>query len=450
MDRIRQCVVCSMAAGVALVLLDGMLSQRVKDDGPSDVERLRNPPKIVTRNQDKIPVRSSSARPPLSTYAGTVDNSGEIPEELRTKLWQDISSAVCPISFTETVATQLQPWTAGNNTGISTAMLDRLYCIRKQVARVSIVHSEIRQVNWQLTMDHSRLRSAFWFLHLAINRAKQRGNPIPDVEFIMNPTDKTSNFASGKQRTDKLGNELRQAPLFCNVKCGLDASISFPLYYHTIYGLPDGQMSLDMYYAKYNALKGLGRKLQWTEKKDKLFFSSSNTRGFRGKLFEKKSSYIEALSHNVPLSQYGDYKYLVYTYGHSGWSGRLRELAFINTTLLMETTECREFFVDSFVSGVDFVPVAEDFSDIEEVLERTRSDPEKAQKMAASWYKKGEHLMSLECVLDYIENLLREYAKLQNFVPEAHPDWERHYMNSSAQYFLDPRPPSLDMCRDHF
>ena len=113
------------------------------------------------------------------------------------------------------------------------------------------------------------------------------GNPIPDVEMIINPTDKTSKFASGRQQKNKdgalagssrscyvfvcacvcarcavgvphtsgtlwltvalcpgPGKALRSAPLFCNVKCKGDTSISFPLYYHALYGMSDGQMSL--------------------------------------------------------------------------------------------------------------------------------------------------------------------------------------------------------------
>ena len=45
----------------------------------------------------------------------------------------------------------------------------------------------------------------------------------------------------------------------------------------------------------------------------------------------------------------------MYTYGHSGWSQRLRELAFMNATVLMESSDCSEFFFDSFVPNVSFM-----------------------------------------------------------------------------------------------
>ena len=78
----------------------------------------------------------------------------------------------CPANFAGAVAKQLAPWA---DTGIQMGMLDHLYCIRKQVARVSIHGGRIRQVNWQLNMDHNRLRSSFWLLRQTIDRAQQRG-----------------------------------------------------------------------------------------------------------------------------------------------------------------------------------------------------------------------------------------------------------------------------------
>ena len=242
-------------------------------------------------------------------------------------------SSNCTLDFSIAVGIQLEPWTAS---GITQEMLDELYCIRKQVARVSIHKGRLSQQNWQLTMDHNRLRSAFWLLHRVIDRAAAQRNPIPDVEFVVNPTDKTSKFASGKQQKDSDGKRLRSAPLFCNVKCKGDTSISFPLYYHMLYGEPDGQMSYDMYQSRRKKLENMEDGVAWNAKSPKLFFSATNVRGNRGKVFKMESPHLTTLMQNVPLRTYGQYQYSLYTYGHSGWSRRLRELAYFNTTVLME------------------------------------------------------------------------------------------------------------------
>lgn len=92
-------------------------------------------------------------------------------------------------------------------------MIDAVYCVRKHVAAISLHNGVVRQRNWQLGMDHNRLRSGLWLLQLAVRRATANGNPLPNVEFIVNPTDKTANFASGKQMGDKRGNRLRQVSI---------------------------------------------------------------------------------------------------------------------------------------------------------------------------------------------------------------------------------------------
>lgn len=402
-----------------------------------------------------VTLKSTPIARPVERKANTEGQQKATPEiklgpplgGLEGKLWDDLLSRTCSADFSAAIAKQLEPW---SKTGIQMGTLDRLYCIRKQVSRVSIRNGELRQANWQLNMDHNRLRSSFWLIQLVLQRANQRGDPLPDVEMIVNPTDKTARFASGRQQKDEKGIALRSAPLMCNVKCANDTSISFPLYYHTLYGLPDGQMSLEMYHAKFTALEHMGTNVKWDAKQDKLFFSATNARGHRAKLFDIKSPYLEAVSKNVPLKKYGGYKYNVYTYGHSGWSRRLREMMFMNTTVFMETSSCNEFFFDSLHPGTDYIPVAEDLSDLQDRLESVARDPDTARIISNNWLKSAKPLMRLECILDYIEQLLRAYAKLQKFDPPDRSDWGLHTLDSNAQYFLESTPPDVTTCRPYF
>jgi hypothetical protein len=303
-------------------------------------------------------------------------------------------------------------------------------------------------------MDFNRLRSSFWLIQLVLQRAAQRDDPIPDLEMVLNPTDKSAQFASGRQQSDKFGIELRSAPLMCNVKCAnatwTDTSISFPLYYHTLYGLPDGQMSLQMYKDKFAALEQIGTATSWDEKKNKLFFSATNARGHREKMFEIKSPMLEAVTRKVPLKTYGEYKYNAYTYGHSGWSARLRELMFMNTTVLMEKSMCNEYFFDSLREGIDYVPVAEDLSNLQELLERVSQNTVGVRQMANRWVEAAKPLMTLECILDYMENVLRAYSKLQRFDPPDRSAWPLHSIDSPAKYFLEKTPPKVEVCRPFF
>ena len=122
----------------------------------------------------------------------------------------------------------------------------------------------------------------------------------------------------------------------------------------------------------------------------------------------------------------------------------------MNSTVLMEKSDCSEFFYDKFEPGVHYIPVQEDLSDLPKQLSATISNQAQAREMAAQWVSVGQSLLSLECILDYIDNLLRGYAKLQRFVPRLHESWPLHHLNSTAHYFLQSEPPSIATCSPHF
>ena len=187
-----------------------------------------------------------------------------------------------------------------------------------------------------------------------------------------------------------------------------------PRYFHPLYGLPDGQMGLSRYAEKRTELQRMGSSEAWYSKENKMYFSATNTRGNRASMFSVQSSNLKAERRKVPVALYGRYvmpssdyfdhcllrwicaetavnkcmcvcvcvcvyetffmihistlgicltlnhfivrmgryRYSVYTYGHSGWSARLRELTFMNTTVFMEESPCHEWYhhmcVDSY------------------------------------------------------------------------------------------------------
>lgn len=293
--------------------------------------------------------------------------------ERENEIWAKLVSENCPVDFSDVIKYHLKPW---SDSGITIDMLDQIYCTRKQVVRVSIVNGSLRQENWQLNMDHQRMFSSFWLLRLMIRRAKERGNPLPDVEFIANPNDKTSKFASGRNPLDPLSHAMPKMPLFCNAKCDGDESISFPFMFNSPFGQSqDGKMSLIQYQNIYEQLKKDGSPFEWEKKIPKMFFSGLNERGHRADLLRKRDSNMVTLAMQVEMAKYGKYQYLVYTYGHSGWSRRLREMAFMNTVVLMENSSCHEFYWHPFKPGVHYIPVQEDLSDLSTRLAAAIADP---------------------------------------------------------------------------
>jgi len=57
--------------------------------------------------------------------------------------------------------------------------------------------------------------------------------------------------------------------------------------------------------------------------------------GNRSNIFKIQSPLFKAVPKPFPLREYGKYQYLVYAYGHCGWSRRLHELAFMDAVIFM-------------------------------------------------------------------------------------------------------------------
>eukprot|EP00049_Salpingoeca_infusionum_P020186 m.363641 g.363641 ORF g.363641 m.363641 type:complete len:482 (+) comp23347_c0_seq1:81-1526(+) len=350
--------------------------------------------------------------------------------------WLSLVSSKCPLAHDKVLEEQLGQWSE-----ISMDMLDMLYCERKHVARISHVNGELRHGSWQLSMDLNRLRSSMWLMQVAILRAKDRGNPIPDFELVLNPTDKTSEYGIGNSRVLK----EERLPLFCNAKCIGDNSISFPIMFNAQLGGAAGEMSIDLYNGKYAELMMMGQPRPWLEKKPKLFFTSTNFRGNRQAIFDAKSPNVLALMQVVPISEYGDYQYLVYAFGHSGWSQRLRELAFMDAAMLVESSQCHEYYQSYFEEGKEYVPLKEDLSDLDQALDDLIASG-KGQAMAKAWRTKGLTVLGLPCVLDYVEHLLRKYASLQQFTPVLRSSWPVYHLNATLSHYHARQMPDFDLC----
>lgn len=100
--------------------------------------------------------------------------------------------------------------------------------------------------------------------------------------------------------------------------------------------------------------------------------------------------------------------------------------------------------------GVHFIPIFGNLSDLGPKLTKAVEDPEGSAEMASRWLTHGQDILSLECILEYIGDLLRAYARLQKFTPVPRPTWGRHYLNSTAKYFLVSTPPDLKVCSPYF
>lgn len=373
---------------------------------------------------------------PMPTSAEEIQNK-YFPRVEELNSFLDLTKQTCSVDWTPSVLYQLSNW---KDSGFTKESLDK-HCLRKSV-RISIVNGRIRVAWFTFTISGAqRIICMLWLLQLTLLRAAAAGRPIPDVELVAQTSDGAESSVGAPFHFDNAG------PLFSNVKCNEDASISFPMGFHDQFGArASGAMSFRMYREFWKELDALNADSTdpgqgppaWDKKEPTLFFSAGSqagrgrpkTRGYRKKLFNIDSERFVVVPESHPLSDYAKHKYLVYAYGRCGWSRRIRELAFMEAVLFVESSNCSEYFMHSLVPNKDYVPVAEDFSDLAGKVDEIHGDQKKAKKLAANWLTHARSLLSLECVLDYIENLLVAYGPLQRFTPTERTSWKLYDMRN--------------------
>lgn len=350
-----------------------------------------------------------------------------------TKLWDKLLASTCTVDWARVVNQQLAQWL---DTGVSFQQVQE-HCVKRTV-RLSFVQNEMRLAIFNLDNGNvHRLRCGFWLIYMAVLRAEARGDPMPDFDINMQSGDSAFSNAPPRKQWQNAG------PVLGNVKCN-DASVSFPLTLSDQFGwgAPNyGAMSLSRYNERYTEATAWGGGKTFGEKVPKAYFSASGgavKRGNRAKLFKQESPHLHPDVTAHTMDYMAGFQYNVYAYGNCGWSRRIHELAMMETVVLMEFSPCREYMHGLFEEGVDHIPVEDDFSDVIPALEKGLASPKEAEAMAARWVQQGRAMLSLECTLDYVEKLLREYARLQSFKPEYHPDWPQYFPNTTAEFFKQP------------
>jgi hypothetical protein len=362
--------------------------------------------------------------------------TGTWDEEDR-ELWEETVNGTCQADWSSTIKDQTAQW---QKTGITQTQVDE-FCVKKAV-RGSYVNGELRLSRFELDNKNlHRVRCGFWLIEVAIKRALARGFPIPDFDINVQPGDTAFSLAVPRNQWTNAG------PILSNIKCE-DASISFPLTLHDMFGEGDGEMKLSTYKKKYEMALGWSYDQEipdspqtWDARTNQAFFSASGgavKRGNRSNIYKQAKGNEDLLVATYkPCSMYdmGRYRYNIYAYGHCGWSRRVKELAMLESVALVEDSVCREYVHGLFEPGVDHLPVNEDFSNLAEVLKEAIADEKESREMAARWSHKGREMLTLSCTLDYVEGILRELAALQTFTPIYHPEWSLHTVSRGRLWY---------------
>ena len=134
-----------------------------------------------------------------------------------------------------------------------------------------------------------------------MERAAAAGRSVPDVELVVQTSDGAQSTVGEQWLWDDAG------PLFGSIKCGDDASVSFPMNFHDNFGSrASGAMSLRMYDENTALLAELDSGTPaWADKRPQFFFSAGNQsgkgdpkkRGYRSRLFELNSPLAKVRTH---------------------------------------------------------------------------------------------------------------------------------------------------------
>ena len=120
----------------------------------------------------------------------------------------------------------------------------------------------------------------------------------------------------------------------------------------------------------------------------------------------------------------------------------------MDAVVLLESSQCREYFQHVFEPHKEYVPVQEDFSDLVQQLNRTVQSGE-GRAIAQRWRAKGYRVLSLPCVLAYAEQLLRRYASLLRFTPAPLPGTVAYALNMTLDDITSARatPDEIECAR---
>ena len=350
------------------------------------------------------------------------------------RLWKALKKAKCSMDWGATVKHQLGQW---QETGFTQRQVDE-FCV-KHAFRASLVNGELRMsyVKPRDNKNVHRVLCGLWLMWMAALRASARGNPIPALEIQIQPGDTAFSLTLPRKSWKNPG------PALGNIKC-TGASVSFPLTIHDQFGFGTGRMSLERYHERFNEAKGWEEgesATAWADKAPQSIFSGprgSGQRGNRSKIFKLKSEFLNTSTSPMKVEEFTGFRSNVYAYGHCGWSRRIHELVMMKTVVMMEHSICREYMHGVFEPGKDHIAVAEDFSDLPAKLETLFTSADQGKAMAERWYRRGLDIMSLPCTLDYVEAILREYARLQRFEPVYHPEWPLFDLDKNLSFFDEP------------
>lgn len=182
-------------------------------------------------------------------------------------------------------------------------------------------------------------------------------------------------------------------------------------------------------------LKKQAKEWPWDKKETKAFFRGSRTSDERDPLVllsRKKPHLIDAQytknqawksdadtlgakpAEEVKLEDHCKYKYLFNFRGVAA-SFRFRHLFLCNSLVFHVGDQWLEFFYDELKPWIHYIPVKQDLSDAEELIEFAKENDKIAKEIAQRGYKFISKHLKMKDIDCYWQELIKEYTKLLKY-----------------------------------
>jgi len=111
-------------------------------------------------------------------------------------------------------------------------------------------------------------------------------------------------------------------------------------------------------------------------------------------------------------SQQEDFRYQIIAEGECQWANRLRDALFMGTVLIIQQSQCVEFYGIRLQPWVHYIPVDYWFQNVTHAVVWAENNQEAVQAMNAAKITYAKNYLSTKRVEEYVYKLLRRYSDL--------------------------------------
>jgi hypothetical protein len=135
----------------------------------------------------------------------------------------------------------------------------------------------------------------------------------------------------------------------------------------------------------------------------------------------RNNSLFDLEGRQLTMPMHEEYKYVLYLHGHCHWANRLRRQLFMGAAILKQAGICEEFYGMRLRPWVHYVPVDYNLNNLTAAAEWAAAHEQQVQGMVARMHDYAAQFNTAEFAVQYTVQLLRAYAALLDYEPEALP-----------------------------